>query len=405
MISIDPFSPIKAILQFFWRLKKRGLSSRAQRQLTAADEAFKCDSLYAYLDCKYGAEPLLRRDGILYPVAVFRAPRSQQDDLRSILQPLSKFKPNDDYLLGDPHYRKILSQVSRNLDNRLTYTMKELVTGERLFFNCELGSYFNSIDTTEALEWELKRGILKRGCNCIRNLRKFEQSLPMRSRLEKMKIYDPIRSGKYRSVAMSISTLIAYYNDDYLELLVKRRSKSVATHSGFSHILPSHIFQPSTLDADGEYGIMHCICKEYLEELFDVQDESDSTKDYYYQQPAYVYLRSLLDSGKASLYLTGVAVNLLNMRPEICALLFIRTRDWFDIHSQSRENGMRFKFNFEYATKPRGDLSADQLGMCVRYQERDEDFLRMNPCLQRENMVPQGAGSFWLGVDLLRELL
>ena len=62
----------------------------------------------------------------------------------------------------------------------------------------------------------------------------------------------------------------------------------------------------------------------------------------------FLFLKELLQAGKAQMFFTGVAVNLLNLRPEVCLLLHIEDGNWWKHHSQSPDELERFHFNWEF---------------------------------------------------------
>ena len=80
----------------------------------------------------------------------------------------------------------------------------------------------------------------------------------------------------------------------------------------------------------------------HLEELFGrdldgAGEEGFVSHDFFYGDPNLVEIQSLEAEGKARLYFTGVAMNLLNLRPEICAPLLVEDEEWVHL----RRQGMR----------------------------------------------------------------
>jgi hypothetical protein len=117
-------------------------------------------------------------------------------------------------------------------------------------------------------------------------------------------------------------------------------------------------------------------------------------------------LQNLLNDNEADLYLTGITVNLLNLRPEVCLLLLIRTEDWYLHHSQNPSDELRFKLNPEYAIMSDSPLTkgVQKLVGRVRYKVIDDEQIKGAP-LSPGDMVPPGAAAFWLGRDTLRHVL
>src|SRR5262249_18800431 len=133
----------------------------------------------------------------------------------------------------------------------------------------------------------------------------------------------------------------------------RKRSENVAVHAGLIHVIPSFMFQPATPTIGREYSLQHNIFREYLEELFDRPDPAhgETDPDYFLQDPLLLELRELLKTGQAEWYFTGVAVNLLNLRPDICTLLLIKDHSWYRRHADpTARQDQRFQLNVEFAT-------------------------------------------------------
>ena len=219
---------------------------------------------------------------------------------------------------------------------------------------------------------------------------------------------DPVTNGKGRSTAIAISTLISYNDGENYNLLIKNRSQTAtAVHNGLLHVVPSFMFQPIVGNIDFEFSVLHNIYREYLEEIFDIPEEDHSfTVDSIYKNANIKYLDTLLKNGEAELYFTGIAVNLLNLRPEICTLLLIKSPEWYKLHSMGmeyeKEKLNRFKFNNEFVSY-------------IEFGQNIEDFIYEFKFIRNEHklfddypiyphkMVPPGAAAFWLGFDTLCE--
>ncbi len=138
--------------------ESREYTGSDERLLRHAAEALKNPHLIQYLKWKYHNMPILERCGQVYPVAVFPAQGEQMKDLESVLVGrLDKTINNDqDKNLGDPQFREMVKRLGRFLENRVTYTMKELLTEEyKVDMTCGIGTYFECLDTCDSLEWEL----------------------------------------------------------------------------------------------------------------------------------------------------------------------------------------------------------------------------------------------------------
>jgi hypothetical protein len=273
--------------------------------------------------------------------------------------------------------------------------------------DCFLGTYFDNVDTCDALEWELLSEIRRLKEFDDDSLASFEERwLPLRSELHR-RVPNPVRSGRYRCPGIGISTLIAYQDRHGLQLMVKKRSETtVAAHPGGVHVIPSFMFQPGTSDWPEEFSIVHNILREYLEELFSVEEPgSASSARYFYGDGRMIFLRELLNRGDAQIFLSGIAVNLLTLRPEVCTVMYIPTPDWWIHHEtefedkEGKRTAFRFCEEFEKLTHEKGPIVSN-----LPFNESDDELLQEEE-LHPNKMVPSGAAAFWLGVDVLRDAL
>lgn len=377
------------------------------KKLVEAQRAIERDELLQFLSWRYGNEPILRRCGYVYPVAVYAAPRTQWESIESVLGQLHCIQ-GENFIVNDSSYRENIAirlgllLLSPTKDTP-TYTMRTLATDGVLRLDCELGRYYQAYDTCEALEWELRSTSRKLAGTTDNAFRTFSNYLLLRERLHQQ-VANPVCDGSGRSAAIGISTLIAYREGESFQLLVRRRAKrGVPLRQGLLHVIPSFMFEPTTIEIEEEFSVTHNIFREYLEELFDFPElDGEGDPKQFYGDPRLVYLRTLLDSGEAHLFLTGVAVNLMNLRPEICTLLVINTPEWCERSSSDPQ--LRWRFNAEFITKDDHTwVSPKELKGKIPLL--DDDFEMVERCyLTPARTVPAGAAAFWLGVDTLRAL-
>lgn len=111
------------------------------------------------------------------------------------------------------------------------------------------------------------------------------------------------------------------------------------------------MFQAASGFLNEEFDVVHNFKREYLEELLNRPESSgtEAVPDYFYSEPPLIYLQQLFDSKQAHLELLGIAVDLLNLRPEICMLLTIDTPEWADKHGrEAKDDKMKFHTNLEF---------------------------------------------------------
>lgn len=257
----------------------------------------------------------LRRAGEAYPVACYPAPPRQRAEPESILGELDAVPVPPGAL--DERF------TAPGLFNGAVYAMTRLRTRPELKLDARAGWYFDSLSTSETLELDLRAG---------------------RPHPPGLRPLD----GAGRTAAIGIATLLALKTAHGYDLVLGRIAPKAMPHrQGQLHVVPSGMFAPP-------FSVTANVENELLEEL------------------------SLpLSSGR--LLLSGAAVNLLNLRPEICTV---------------------------FTLDDPGPLAASDEFLPGLERVRlgsDEEIaraLRLTP----ENITPPGAAALFLGARLLRSL-
>jgi hypothetical protein len=357
---------LKAAVDSIAEMLRESDAGCAREWLRSLRRAVHDPLLMEYLAWKYGGERLLARAGHVYPVVCYRA---RQTDVESVLGALDETPPasaNED----------AVSRLGLLVDPGLTegdvYVMRRFSTGARLTVDCGLGRYFGMLDTCSAIEVELRAAICAGECDPAA----LDAKLPLRKAAHAAAGGDPIACGAGRDAAVGLSMLVACrVNDGYRMRLARRGNRGLGLGAGQLHVVPSGMFD--FVDARRDYNVRAKLREEYAEELFGnsavVLDELDR----------------LLATGGARLLLTGVAMDLLNLRPEICTLLIIDAPDWFE-----RARAARLNDEFLSETAAGGFTGWVQLNS-------DEAMIR-EADLTPARMIPPGAAAFWMGVDELR---
>lgn len=396
------------------KLAQREIEQKVQA-LLLVQSAVNREELIEYIKYKYPNEPLLERCGYTYPVAVYPSSKAQRSDIESVLRKplLQEELEKEDFIINDQGaYRAIVADLlhkSSDIDD-MVYSMQNFVVenGEQKL-SCQIGSYFNSYDTSEALEWEIRSKIDKLTGYSTEAFDEFTKYLPLRNKLHQA-VSNPVHNGAGRCPAVGIATLVAYKEDDTnkYQLLVRRRAqKGVPIRAGLLHVIPSFMFQPTTtIGIESEYNVEHNILREFLEELYGRPEQRiDGDPKTLYRNKPVKEMRLLLTAGKAQLYFTGIGINLLNLRPEICTLLVVSDPEWYRKSLEDEE--LEWRFNEEFATiNDRSWLPAKQLVGKIEFAESEKDDPKMLKAglLHPALTVPAGAAAFWLGVDTLRAI-
>ncbi len=377
----------------------------SSEQMKKAVDRFSEHAIHEFLTAKYRNYPLLQKAGHTYAVAVYPAKDSQRQNPDSVLGTLDAatlYAPGTGVSCDE--YRMHAHRISLEGYNRITFASRKLACEPRISLDCYLGSYFDTLDTCDALEWELLSQSMHFDCRTQAGIKGLESALPLRNSIHSASP-DPVLNGTGRCAGIAVSTLLAFHDAEGLRLLVHRRGpESVLMHRNLSHVIPSFMFQPATGEFHQEHSVVNNFYREYLEELFDRPEPGGSQLDpkYFYSDPRLVYLLELLEQGDAILELTGAAVSLFSFRPEVCLLLYIKTPEWFQRHLDGGED-FGFKICNEFTTIP--NLEKDRplpIGR-IKYCDDDEEYLECAP-LHPTEIVPAGAAAFWLGAERLRVL-
>jgi len=143
--------------------------------------------------------------------------------------------------------------------------------------------------------------------------------------------------------------------------------------------------------------ILRSMLTEYAEETHNLADLEDNTNRAFLEGLGVV--QDLLRLARFEF--TGIAMDLANLRPEICVLIYVSDPDWHDAQD--------FELNYEYephaAPVGRKRMPGEKRKLTPITVSRDglplDDALEI---LTPERTVASGAAAFWLGVDRAREI-
>ena len=375
-------------------------------------------SPFAESIAKMRGEQLHRSGGemkVTYPVVVF--PAEGKQTLDSVLPPehvdarrCSAAGPTDMAICDpfprllrwraahpDQNFSDALRATSRGWNLCMT-SLKRGPSGE-LLMQARLAEYGLVLDTCDALIDETFLGDI-------------DAPWPLRDAIEAKE--NPFESGLHRAAGVGIAALITVVEREasgahVLNALVGMRSRSVGTYPETWHVAPAGMFNwrfggrhPNGSDSFpfGSYDsgdILRSVLTEYAEEAHNLNDLEDNTNRAFLEDVAVIRdLRQV-----AQIEFTGIAIDLANMRPEICVLIYVSDEAWHD-----RQD---FSLNYEYAphSRPVGHdrLPGEKRKLTSITVSRNgqplDDALEI---LTPEQTVASGAAAFWLGVDRAREI-
>ncbi|MEA2503570.1 MAG: hypothetical protein QOG36_613, partial [Actinomycetota bacterium] len=400
--------------------------------------ALEGTGLYELLEKRYPGYPVLKLLGdesSPLPVWAEVAPREQWSDTEAALGRLKVSLPMPqvrDWKSGGDYAPKAEADFRRHLDdwdrqvretqtgrrvhldkwNQLTYDLDRIErTDAGLKMHCKMGTYFHSLATSESLADEVMEAYSAwPDYTPEEGWRKLERRSWVHER-----VADPVIDGAHRSSAIGVSTLtvvrVRRTGFDGYKMFISPRSIRVATSRRRYHVIPSGMFQPFIADESGpsmqsQFSVSATVLREFVEELYGVEEletgDGRIDPDAIYHRREAKLLTGMLESGSARLLYTGIAVNLLALRPEICTLLVIDDPRWFE------SEGGEIRFCGEYLRQSeRTDLLPDQ--RWVQLIELHGDDLQPEFGWKRHlrpgTLVAPGWAGTVLGLQVAREVV
>ncbi|MGJ5819421.1 hypothetical protein [Paludibaculum fermentans] len=260
----------------------------------------------------------------MFPVTCIPAPASQWQRVESVQGSLD--------LTAPPPVELAARFQGLNLFDGAVYSMDRLRRRPQLSLDCRLGSYFASMNTNEMLEIELLAQLPSLRGHSTVDFARFDRRLELRN------------ASMSLHAAIGVATLVVC---DTEILLGRLAPKAMPHRSGQWHVVPSGMFAPP-------YSIENAVSVELREELG-------------------------VDLDPSRLYFSGVGINLLNLRPEICTLLLL-------------DHSGPFRLSDEF------------LPGLTRIPLTTEAELIHTLGLHAGTISPAGAAALFLGLRLLKKL-
>lgn len=317
-------------------------------------------------------------------------------------------RPTQTFKWEGTEYVKAQQLLGRRIEDNPVFTAERIeLSGSDAVIQGGMSTYCPSLATQDALEWEL---LVEAGQHFPllyqADFPRLDGRLAQRAQAERAAGHD-LLSGMGRSNAIAIATLIVYKGamGEY-RAVVGKRSSETAAHADLFHVIPAGMFQPEFGRPGEEWDIQHNVLKEYGEELFDREvDHRNRDSRYFYKrwspEPRSYCVRDLrekLREGNCIFKVTGLIVNLLNLRPEVCTLLLVKDAEWWEAQRSL------MKGNWEYLPLKE---AKDENGKAVTEFQLDrieKDYLNSFRCESGWWTAP-GLAALWLGVDAARKEL
>lgn len=350
------------------------LATPARRQVADIRMAYDSPVLGPWLQNRYGCS-LVSIAGRAYPATVvYESPEMKPDEVLAG-SPRWRQPELQEYLRGP--YWLIRSRVGRR--RRHTFVLDSIKTpSERLTIECALTDSAFALKSSVSLEWELLAAVRR----AERNATNLELAIPIRDAVHRS-VTNPLLDGRARAAAVGITCVIAYSHNGRTEVRLHRRGRrSMVTRVGMFHAFPACIFQAPCQQVDIEYSIHHAFLWEYFEEFFNRPDKAHprtSPKEFY-NEPPIRELRSMFDSGTATHSLLGVAIDLMNLRPEVITLVEVRDPGWFEKTVPSYQLNPEFAGQSEAPTQSVSCTLDMHVALDGQFQANDLTPQTLVPC-------------------------
>jgi hypothetical protein len=125
-------------------------------------------------------------------------------------------------------------------------------------------------------------------------------------------------------------------------------------------------------------------------------------------EPGIVRLNRLVEEGLAGLHYTGVSVNLLTLRPEICTLLLVRDPGWLASESvAAQRDGRPWRLAWEWLARsdehqlPSGRSHHQFLALDDQLRPVSSEDSALSPAA----LIPNAAAAIALALPVARRLL
>lgn len=166
-------------------------------------------------------------------------------------------------------------------------------------------------------------------------------------------IGDPFNLDR-RPLMPSISTLTIRAGGPPTFLLHRRDSRSVAVAGGMLHVIPSGVFQPSSVHPHAladDFDLWRSIAREFAEELLGYPEHDGDGPPVDYTRPPFAELDNARTTGQLRVHCLGVALDALTLVGEILTVAVIQPEvfdamaaDFVEVNDEGTVVGQRLPF-------------------------------------------------------------
>lgn len=206
-------------------------------------------------------------------------------------------------------------------DNRLSWRITGVSWGvDKGQISFADTTYFASMDVFEAAAHELAYVALSE------NGKPTDRACAMRDLPLRRLIGDPFDTGQ-RPMLASMSTLVMRAGSDGADFILHRRdSRSVAAAGGMLHVIPTGIFQPSSVlqaARAADFDLWRNFQREFSEELLGNAEHDGDGQPVRYDEEPFVSLDTARRDGRIRIYCLGVALDALTLVGEVLTVAVV----------------------------------------------------------------------------------
>ena len=226
---------------------------------------------------------------------------------------------------------RMREELKAKLDDNTIYRLLQAQAADGApSFTCGLATYFDNIDSGEALVWEAAQAYVKAG-------KKADQGALLKAMLPHMPLRQKTRpldfSTRTCCIGVDTLTVVGFRNRPAVFFMHERGSgqRGPAEAGNSLHIVPAGSFQPNAakdLHHDAEYSVRRNVLRECAEELFDKEDLMQASQRLspdriFEKDPELHALKSMFDDGGITQWHLGSFIDPLTLKVEILTLLLI----------------------------------------------------------------------------------
>jgi len=247
---------------------------------------------------------------------------------------------------NDKLFRWLTGDLGKRIENDPTFTIQSIRSSGEI--NIGISDYYSTISTCDRNYLDLIRYFPVKGSIgsffAYRNDRRaLKWLISLKNVVEKRSF-----SHYHASIGCSVLTVLKSSDGSY-KYPVKVNSQEKGSGVSDRHVLPSFMFQPISTqlkEQERELDLKTSVLREYGEELLGLEElESAETVDIMFNHiNTNKYLKKIkteLETGEATLEVTGLVVDVFRLRPEVTFLLILND----DIYSKN------IKLNWETEKK------------------------------------------------------